>query len=299
MDCIAPNPKRTAACGFSPASGFTLIELLVVIAIIAILAAMLLPVLARAKLKATQAACLNNQKQLMLAFIMFATENDDQIVPYGTSQGINNMDGYINPTANTWDTIGQTTDQALANLIQMLERPSVDPLFKFAPNVSVIHCPGDTRFKNLLPGKGWAFDSYSKTQNSAGDSVNNFWGLGSTYTKVASVASPTSTFAFREDTDSRSYNEGTWVLNWNLTTPAAGHPESFTWEDPIPMYHGNVSTSSFVDGHAESYTWGDGAIISYGKLVAAGGSFNPPNPPNYTADYEYVYQGFQFPGWKQ
>ncbi len=162
----------------------------------------------------------------------------------------------------------------------------------------MIHCPGDARFKNT-PGHAWAYDSYSKPNGLGGESYpnNTYWGSGATYTKLSEISAAALTFAFREDVDSRGYNEGTWVVNWNLAAPMFGHAQSFTWEDPIPMYHGNVSTAGFVDGHAEYHKWVDGALIAYGKSVANGGSFSPPQT-RAGPDYDYVYNGYRFPGWK-
>ncbi len=140
--------------------GFTLIELLVVIAIIGVLASLLLPVLGKAKTRATGANCRNNQKQLALAFQMYATDDNDRII-----QVIPNINGGgywrgpLNPAGTfVGDLSGLTPAQALDYVQRGIQ---AGLLYKYADAVKLYHCPGDTRSK-LTPGLGWGYDSYSK-----------------------------------------------------------------------------------------------------------------------------------------
>jgi prepilin-type processing-associated H-X9-DG protein len=82
-----------------------------------------------------------------------------------------------------------------------------------------------------------------------------------------------------------------------MAPPKFGHPQSFTWLDPVPMYHGNVSTFAFADGHAESHKWMDGALVQAGLAAAKGNTYSPATTQG--PDYEYVYNGYRFPGWLQ
>ena len=278
-----------------------MIELLVVIAIIAILAAMLLPALAHAKLKATQASCLSNQKQLSLALIMFAGDNDDAIVPYSNGStwsggGFWNLPSGVSDVAFSVTIGGMNAVNAETYIDGLLS--TNNPLFQYAPNAGVYHCPGDVRYRltpKTAPTVGWAYDSYAKSQNIAGDPGNNYWGLGATYKKLSAIQSSSLTFAFMETADWRGFNDGTWQQNWNNAGAAV---QSFTWGDPPAMYHGNVCTAAFCDGHAESHKWLDGSIVAAGKAAASGGVVKTFSGPSSGVDYQYVYQGYRYPGWR-
>jgi prepilin-type N-terminal cleavage/methylation domain-containing protein len=281
----SPMPENEASCRRK--GGFTLIELLVVIAIIAILASLLLPVLANAKRKAQQTYCINNMKQFNLGSRMYADDYRNTFIPFMQAGGyyaVPTLDGGMNDFAGvSYDAAVENCKEALTNCL----------MYPYIKNTSVFVCPGDTR-ASLSPGSGFAYCTYSKTQNYGGESYQDYWGMGATCSKDADVAAPAETFDFIEDTDWRGVNDGTWVVNWQLNGTGLG---SFTWEDPLAMYHIDADTIAYVDGHVGVHKWTDPVIISSGQQAAKGQAVTGYAAATSGIDYDFVRNGLRFPGW--
>jgi hypothetical protein len=244
-----------------------------------------LPALANAKAKATGAACLNNQKQLILAWQLYADDNDDRMLAtrYRDERGQVELYGggyWRGPVPDI--TAGMKIDEAQRRVFNGL---SNSPLTKYASAYGTYHCPGDLRTKRLRPGKGWAYDSYSKANG-----MNGLEGWGTDlYTKVAGIAEASQAMVFIEEADPRNYNLGTWVLR--VSPPG--------WIDPFAIFHGNVSTFAFADSHAELKKWLEGTTIKAATDSANGkSSFDWAGGGPKNRDFRWVYERYKHPTWK-
>ena len=253
--------SRSAAALPAARRAFTLIELLVVIAIIAILAALLLPVLAKGRQKAYGAACLSNQKQLGMAWAMYADDNADRVVDFSTS-----VIGASWRICAAFVTTPPPADLTGADLqrwkIQMgykMPTPTVEgPLFNYASNPDIMHCPGDPR-RNLPYGSGYAWDSYAGVGGFDSQMEIQFQNIIVKRTQVQHVSGRV---LWVEGGDMRGENMGSWVMS-NAGTPSLDYSDAKFIDSPAASHGGNTAGFSFVDGHAELHRWLDGTTIAY------------------------------------
>jgi prepilin-type processing-associated H-X9-DG protein/prepilin-type N-terminal cleavage/methylation domain-containing protein len=197
-----------------PGGAFTLIELLVVIAIIAILAAMLLPSLSRAKEKGRQTACLSNLRQIGMAMRMYAEDNG----------------GWL-PTTTHGGTTNASWIYQLSGHLANVDRIRI--------------CPSDGKRDARLAAHA---ASYTLNEYTSVDQTDPFGLLLETYRNLDRLRNPTATLIVFEISDTAGVsvmNDHThsrqWLLGWSAVTA-----------DIQPTRHGASANYLYADGHVES-----------------------------------------------
>lgn len=258
--------SKAFSCRSNCRQGFTLIELLVVIAIIAILAALLLPALAAAKARGQGISCLNNMRQLQLASILYAADNDE-IIAYNEGHPDAGSVIGVAPSAPNWvagsfafnqnpvaSPLGAETNIYLLGVLGD-NVPGVGQLVgsigSYAKAAGVYHCPAD---KSVDPTskeprvRSCSANCYVGTSPLAirydpGEIIPG-WAVFSKYTDFNSLLDASDCIQFLDE-DPLTLNDGFFLLR----------PTSLN--DRPAVNHGSSTSFSFCDGHALLKKWND------------------------------------------
>jgi prepilin-type N-terminal cleavage/methylation domain-containing protein/prepilin-type processing-associated H-X9-DG protein len=251
-------------------SAFTLIELLVVIAIIAILAAMLLPALSKAKLRAQAIMCMNNTKQLMLAWHLYNGDNNDRIVMsyHGTAArgGAIAADPKAAPWVVGW--LDWSTSADNTNIL-FLTDDKYARLGKYVgKNKNIFRCPADVYTSAPQRNRGWSERARSLSGN-IGIGDGNAERDGGPWDPIYQHIRKTSEFIYPGPAE-------TWVFldehPSSINDAGFFNPYVSSWVDQPASYHNGAAGFSFADGHSEIHKWVDSLSTARAKRVDT--SFN-------------------------
>jgi prepilin-type N-terminal cleavage/methylation domain-containing protein len=259
-----------AFTGRAQRGGFTLIELLVVIAIIAILAAMLLPVLSNAKKQGLQTKCKSNLRQLQIGWTSYANDNSDTIAQNLASDGPHFAGSPTDPQAQpgqpyaSWvlGDISVTTEATNADFLMH------GLLYAFVGSTGAYKCPADTKVgaNNVTTVRSYSMNAWMNGIPAWTVSIPCI-----DFLKMSKITKlpPAMALVF-VDENPDTINDGYWVQDLDSDKQ---------WIDSPAHYHVNAGGLSFSDGHAETRVWTDKNVLAG---VDGGAEGFPASPPPYT-----------------
>jgi prepilin-type N-terminal cleavage/methylation domain-containing protein/prepilin-type processing-associated H-X9-DG protein len=260
--------------------GFTLIELLTVIAVIAILAALLLPVLAAARSKAHAISCLSNERQLMLASLVYVGDFNDAL-PYNLGAAeIKKLEAQSqfwnwSTPVMSWELDADNTNTVL------LTQGGIGPYA--SSTAKVYRCPADSAVSDIQAQAGWPARVRSISMNAMVGNAGQFIAGGANvnnpdyqqFLKVSQIPRPAQIFVLTEEHPD-SINDG-YFLN---------KPDSMKWLDLPASYHNGGANLAFADGHLETHKWRFASTKPPARPDAAHLPF--PVPTAERADYDWL-----------
>jgi len=243
--------------------GFTLIELLVVISVIAVLMAILMPALQRAREQGQRAVCLSNLKQLGLAWIMYADENNQRIVNgaggiYSHTSGSLREDPWVGRCwASDYTTGGQLPVE------QQKDEIANGALWQYAKELKLFACPTGTRGEMVtyaaMDGVNGLNSLNGRTGVSTGSNYVN--SVGTRVGKTILWLKKTTEITTPGPTDRMVFIDEGWVTPDSF---AMNYTTGTWWDDP-PTRHGDGTNVSMADGHSEYWKWKGTETAKFGR----------------------------------